>query len=60
VVFAVPLNGNRELTAGGRLVQDRRQLNLFVGDGVAVRETIMAPGMAGPIICSMPASGPSV
>lgn len=28
----------------GWLVQHRRQLNLFAGDGVAVRETIMAPG----------------
>src|SRR6476660_1988071 len=35
---------DRQLAAAGWLVQDRRQFNLFAGDGVAVRETIMAPG----------------
>lgn len=35
---------DRQLTAAGWLVQDRKQLNLFAGDGVAVRETVMAPG----------------
>ncbi|MGH3695779.1 MAG: DEAD/DEAH box helicase family protein [Pseudonocardiaceae bacterium] len=35
---------DRQLAAAGWLVQDRRELNLFAGDGVAVRETIMAPG----------------
>ncbi|MGH3972235.1 MAG: DEAD/DEAH box helicase family protein [Pseudonocardiaceae bacterium] len=35
---------DRQLTAARWLVQDRRELNLFAGDGVAVRETVMAPG----------------
>ncbi|MGH3903861.1 MAG: type I restriction-modification enzyme R subunit C-terminal domain-containing protein [Pseudonocardiaceae bacterium] len=35
---------DRQLAAAGWLVQDRSELNLFAGDGVAVRETIMAPG----------------
>ncbi len=35
---------DRQLVAAGWLVQDRRELNLFAGAGVAVRETIMAPG----------------
>jgi type I restriction enzyme R subunit len=35
---------DQQLAAAGWLVQDRKQLNLFAGDGVAVRETIMAPG----------------
>jgi type I restriction enzyme R subunit len=35
---------DRQLAAAGWLVQDRRQLHLFAGDGIAVRETIMAPG----------------
>ncbi|MGH3870039.1 MAG: hypothetical protein ACRDSR_00750 [Pseudonocardiaceae bacterium] len=35
---------DRQLVAAGWLVQDRRGLNLFAGAGVAVRETIMAPG----------------
>ncbi len=35
---------DRQLAAAGWLVQDRSELNLFAGDGVAVREAIMAPG----------------
>ncbi|MGH3901848.1 MAG: type I restriction-modification enzyme R subunit C-terminal domain-containing protein [Pseudonocardiaceae bacterium] len=35
---------DRQLAAAGWLVQDRRELNLYAGDGVAGRETIMAPG----------------
>jgi type I site-specific restriction endonuclease len=35
---------DHQLAAAGWLVQDRKQLNLFAGDGVVVRETIMAPG----------------
>ncbi|MGH3843615.1 MAG: type I restriction-modification enzyme R subunit C-terminal domain-containing protein [Pseudonocardiaceae bacterium] len=35
---------DRQLVAAGWLVQDRKELNLFAGGGVAVRETIMAPG----------------
>ena len=33
-----------QLQAAGWVVQDRRQLNLFAGDGIAVRETHMAAG----------------
>jgi len=33
-----------QLTAAGWAVQDRDDLNLFAGPGVAVREAIMAPG----------------
>lgn len=33
-----------QLEAAGWVVQDRRDLNLFAGQGVAVRESIMAPG----------------
>ncbi|MBD3778444.1 MAG: DEAD/DEAH box helicase family protein [Micrococcales bacterium] len=33
-----------QLAAAGWTVQDRRDLNLFAGTGVAVREAIMAPG----------------
>jgi type I restriction enzyme R subunit len=33
-----------QLEAAGWAVQDRRELNLFTGQGVAVRESIMAPG----------------
>jgi type I restriction enzyme R subunit len=33
-----------QLEASGWVVQDRRDLNLFAGQGVAVRESIMAPG----------------
>jgi type I restriction enzyme, R subunit len=35
---------DRQLERAGWLVVDRRKLNLFAGPGVAVRETIMAPG----------------
>jgi type I restriction enzyme, R subunit len=35
---------DRQLAAAGWLVQDRRELNLYAGDGVAGREAIMAPG----------------
>ena len=33
-----------QLAAAGWVVQDRRAMNLFAGPGVAVRESIMAPG----------------
>ena len=33
-----------QLTAAGWCVQDTRDLNLFAGQGVAVREVVMAPG----------------
>jgi len=33
-----------QLTGAGWSVQDRKDLNLFAGQGVAVRETIMKPG----------------
>jgi type I restriction enzyme R subunit len=33
-----------QLEAAGWSVQDRREMNLFAGQGVAVRESIMAPG----------------
>ncbi len=32
------------LTAAGWLVQDRQELNLLAGAGIAVREAVMAPG----------------
>ncbi len=35
---------DRQLTDAGWNVQDRKDLNLFAGQGVAVRETIMKPG----------------
>jgi len=35
---------DRQLTDAGWVVQDRRELNLFAGQGVAVREVIMAKG----------------
>ncbi len=35
---------DRQLTDAGWHVQDRKDLNLFAGQGVAVRETIMKPG----------------
>ncbi len=35
---------DRQLAAAGWLVQDRGELNLYAGDGVAGREAIMAPG----------------
>ncbi|NIH68235.1 type I restriction-modification enzyme R subunit C-terminal domain-containing protein [Modestobacter marinus] len=35
---------DRQLTAAGWSVQSRTELNLFAGQGVAVREVIMAPG----------------
>lgn len=35
---------DRQLARAGWLVVDRRDLNLFAGPGIAVRETIMAPG----------------
>ena len=33
-----------ELAACGWVVQDRKALNLYAGQGVAVREFVMAPG----------------
>ena len=33
-----------QLSAAGWVVQDRQQMNLFAGQGVAVREVVMAPG----------------
>jgi type I restriction enzyme, R subunit len=33
-----------QLAAAGWLVQDRKDMNLFAGQGVAVREVVMAPG----------------
>lgn len=35
---------DRQLVACGWLVQDRSEMNLYAGQGVAVREFIMAPG----------------
>jgi type I restriction enzyme, R subunit len=35
---------DRQLTEAGWVVQDRKDLNLFAGQGVAVREVIMAKG----------------
>ena len=35
---------DRQLSDAGWVVQDRRSLNLFAGQGVAVREVIMAKG----------------
>jgi type I restriction enzyme R subunit len=35
---------DRQLTEAGWVVQDRRELNLFAGQGVAVREVMMAKG----------------
>jgi len=35
---------DRQLTRAGWVVVDTRDLNLFAGPGIAVRETIMAPG----------------
>jgi type I restriction enzyme, R subunit len=35
---------DRQLTAAGWAVQDQRDLNLFGGQGVAVREVVMATG----------------
>src|SRR6188474_2496963 len=35
---------DRQLTAAGWSVQDRRAMNLFAGPGIAVREMIMAKG----------------
>ena len=35
---------DRQLAAAGWVVQDRAQMNLYAGSGVAVREFIMAPG----------------
>lgn len=35
---------DRQLTAAGWVVQDRRDLNLFAGQGIAVREVVMKPG----------------
>ncbi len=35
---------DRQLTDAGWSVQDRKHLNLFAGQGIAVRETIMKPG----------------
>jgi hypothetical protein len=36
---------DRQLTAAGWAVQDQRDLNLFGGQGVAVREVVMATGL---------------
>jgi len=38
----VPID--RQLTGAGWVVQDRRDLNLFAGQGVVVREVVMAKG----------------
>jgi len=35
---------DRQLADAGWLVQDRKDLNLFAGPGVAVREVVMKPG----------------
>ncbi len=35
---------DRQLAAAGWVVQDRKDLNLFAGPGVAVREVVMKPG----------------
>src|SRR3954454_292468 len=35
---------DRQLTDAGWVVQDRKNLNLFAGPGVAVREVVMAKG----------------
>ena len=35
---------DRQLTDAGWVIQDKKDLNLFAGDGVAVREVVMAPG----------------
>ena len=35
---------DRQLTDSGWAVQDRKDMNLFAAQGVAVRESIMAPG----------------
>ena len=35
---------DRQLTDAGWVVQDRRDLNLFAGQGVVVREVVMAKG----------------
>jgi hypothetical protein len=35
---------DRQLSDAGWLVQDRREMNLFAGPGIAVREVVMAPG----------------
>jgi len=35
---------DRQLADAGWSVQDRKDLNLFAGPGVTVRETIMKPG----------------
>jgi type I restriction enzyme, R subunit len=35
---------DEQLQAAGWVVQDRKRLNLYAGEGVAVRESVMAPG----------------
>ena len=35
---------DRQLSDAGWLVQDKKDLNLFAGPGVAVREVVMKPG----------------
>src|SRR5450759_1418720 len=35
---------DRQLTEAGWVVQDKKDLNLFAGQGVAVREVVMAKG----------------
>jgi len=35
---------DRQLTDAGWAVQDKRDLNLFAGQGVAIREAVMASG----------------
>lgn len=35
---------DQQLTSAGWLVQDRKDLNLFAGPGIAVREAVMKPG----------------
>lgn len=33
-----------QLAAAGWVVQDGKTMNLFAGDGIAIREVVMAPG----------------
>jgi type I restriction enzyme R subunit len=35
---------DRQLEAAGWVVQDKKDLNLFAGPGIAVREVVMKPG----------------
>jgi type I restriction enzyme R subunit len=46
VAFTAGLVGrlDRQLEAAGWVVQDKKDLNLFAGPGIAVREVVMKPG----------------